>query len=42
VNGAAGFGFLLTAVDGQVTGGGIDKFRIKIWDKRRCPFSLLL
>jgi hypothetical protein len=25
---------MLTAVDGQVSGGGgIDKFRIKIWDK---------
>jgi len=28
------YGFLLTAVDGQVDrGGGVDKFRIKIWDK---------
>ena len=27
------FGFLLTATDGQVSGGGgVDKFRIKIWD----------
>jgi hypothetical protein len=33
VNGAGNFGFLLTATDGQVTGGGgIDKFRIKIWN----------
>jgi hypothetical protein len=24
---------MLTAIDGQVTGGGIDKFRIKIWEK---------
>lgn len=33
VNGAAGFRFLLTAVDGQAQGGdGIDRFRIKIWD----------
>jgi len=33
VNGAGTYGFLLTAVDGQVTGGGgVDKFRIKIWD----------
>ena len=34
VNGMSGFGFLLSVVDGQVTGGdGIDRFRIKIWDK---------
>jgi hypothetical protein len=34
INGSGDFGFLLTAVDGQITGGGgIDKFRIKIWDK---------
>jgi hypothetical protein len=33
VNGSGNFGFLLTATDGQVTGGGgMDKFRIKIWD----------
>jgi hypothetical protein len=33
LNGAAGYGFLLTAIDGQVNGGGgTDKFRIKIWD----------
>ena len=33
VNGVAGYGFLLTAIDGQVSGGGgTDKFRIKIWD----------
>jgi hypothetical protein len=33
LNGAAGYGFLLTAVDGQAPGGGgTDKFRIKIWD----------
>jgi len=32
VNGEAGYGFLLTATDGQVNGGGnIDRFRIKIW-----------
>jgi hypothetical protein len=32
VSGAAGYGFLFTATDGQVTGGGVvDKFRIKIW-----------
>ena len=33
VNGRAGFGFRVTAVDGQTAGGdGIDKFRIKIWN----------
>lgn len=32
INGASGFGFLLTAIDGQLNGGGgVDKFRIKIW-----------
>jgi hypothetical protein len=34
VNGAAGYGFLLSAVDGQVQGGGgTDKFRMKIINK---------
>jgi hypothetical protein len=34
INGAGEYGFLLTAVDGEVNGGGgIDRFRIKIWDK---------
>ena len=34
VNGSGNYGFLLTAVDGDVNGGGgVDKFRIKIWDK---------
>jgi len=34
VNDVPGFGFLISAVDGQISGGGgIDKFRIKIWDK---------
>jgi hypothetical protein len=34
INGAGNYGFLLTATDGQVTGGGgTDKFRIKIWSK---------
>ena len=33
INGAGSYGFLLTAIDGQVKGGGgVDKFRIKIWD----------
>ncbi|MEW6182104.1 MAG: PKD domain-containing protein [Bacillota bacterium] len=34
INGAGNYGFMLTAVDGQINGGGgADKFRIKIWDK---------
>lgn len=34
INGAGDYGFLLTATDGQVNGGGnVDKFRIKIWNK---------
>lgn len=34
VNGAGDYGFMLTATDGQLNGGGgVDKFRIKIWDK---------
>lgn len=33
VNGVPGFGFLLTAIDGQQNGGGgKDRFRIKIWN----------
>ncbi len=34
VNGSGRFGFLLTAIDGHVKGGGgTDRFRIKIWEK---------
>lgn len=34
INGAGNYGFLVSAIDGQITGGGgIDKFRIKIWDR---------
>jgi hypothetical protein len=34
VNGSGNYGFLLTGYDGQAQGGdGLDKFRIKIWDK---------
>lgn len=34
INGSGIYGFLLSAVDGQVNGaGGTDKFRIKIWEK---------
>jgi hypothetical protein len=33
LNGSGEYGFLLTAVDGQRTGGGgVDRFRIKLWD----------
>jgi PKD repeat protein len=33
VNGTAGYGFLLTARDGDLPGGGgVDRFRIKIWE----------
>jgi hypothetical protein len=33
VNGSAGYSFLLTAIDGQINGGGnTDKFRIKVWN----------
>ncbi len=34
INGEGSYAFLLTAIDGQVTGGGgLDRFRIKIWDE---------
>jgi hypothetical protein len=34
INGTGNYGFMLTTIDGQINGGGgIDKFRIKIWDK---------
>lgn len=34
INGSGDYGFMLTAIDGQASGGGgVDKFRIKIWDK---------
>lgn len=33
INGTGGYGFLVSAIDGQVSGGGgADKFRIKIWN----------
>jgi CSLREA domain-containing protein len=35
INGAGNYGFMLTATDGQQNGGGgVDRFRIKIWDKQ--------
>jgi hypothetical protein len=34
INGKGNYGFMLTAVDGAISGGGgLDKFRIKIWDE---------
>lgn len=34
INGAGNYGFMLTAIDGAMPGGGgNDRFRIKIWDK---------
>jgi hypothetical protein len=35
VNGGGSYSFELTAVDGQLPGGGGDKFRIKVWDQNR-------
>jgi PKD repeat protein len=32
INGVGGYGFMLTAIDGDVNGEGSDAFRIKIWD----------
>lgn len=34
INGLGHYGFMLTAIDGEVNGGGgVDRFRVKIWDK---------
>src|SRR5439155_6525314 len=34
INNAGNYGFMLTAIDGALPGGGgQDKFRIKVWDK---------
>ena len=34
INGSGDYGFMLTAIDGKVNGGGgVDKFRLKVWDK---------
>jgi hypothetical protein len=33
INGEGNFGFMLTAIDGNLNEENIDKFRIKIWDK---------
>uniref|UniRef100_UPI00351C5BC0 beta strand repeat-containing protein n=1 Tax=Methanomethylovorans sp. TaxID=2758717 RepID=UPI00351C5BC0 len=33
INKAGNYGYMVSAVDGGIAGDGIDKFRIKIWDK---------
>jgi hypothetical protein len=34
INGGGNYGFMVSAIDGNILGGGgVDKFRIKIWDK---------
>jgi uncharacterized repeat protein (TIGR01451 family) len=34
INGVSGYNFIVTVIDGDLPGGGgVDKFRIKIWDK---------
>ncbi len=33
INGASGYDFILTVIDGALAGDGVDKFRIKIWEK---------
>ncbi len=34
VNGESGYNFILTVVDGDIRGGdGVDRFRLKIWNK---------
>jgi hypothetical protein len=34
VNGAAGYEFIVTVIDGNLPGGGgVDRFRVKIWEK---------
>jgi hypothetical protein len=35
INGAGSYGFELTAWDGQVSAGGADRFRIKIWNRNQ-------
>jgi len=32
INNAGAYGFILTATDGDLAGGDVDRFRIKIWD----------
>ena len=39
INGVGNFGFMLTATDGDINGGGtVDTFRIKIWDMDNSDF----
>jgi hypothetical protein len=43
VNGLSGYNFLLTLTDGQVNGGGgVDKFRIKIWNDSGVVYDNML
>ncbi|HLN72342.1 MAG TPA: MBG domain-containing protein, partial [Prolixibacteraceae bacterium] len=40
INGSGNYAFMVSAVDGDVTGGGgTDKFRIKIWDANRVIYD---
>jgi hypothetical protein len=32
INGKGNYGYMVSAVDGDIAGDGIDKFRIRIWD----------
>lgn len=43
VNGVSGYSFLLTLTDGQINGGGgVDKFRIKVWDDRGVIYDTMI
>ena len=33
INGEGSYKFIISAIDGQINGGGTDKFRIKIWEE---------
>lgn len=33
INGSSTYTFIFTAIDGQVNGGGTDKFQVNIWNK---------
>jgi hypothetical protein len=33
INGSGNFGFMVTVIDGQISGAGVDRFRMKIWDE---------
>jgi parallel beta-helix repeat protein len=43
INGAGSYKFIISAIDGDMTGGdGIDKFRIKIWEEDEQGFELVV